>query len=152
MKIGDYFTEFDRILSLLLIALLCATVGHRAVFITEYAQMTFPITTVAGANKLIFGISLLENEKQVGALLPPRRRAMCVRDANSCRPVPVHHHHPRAPEAALLLRGPSPHRARVCRALLICRAGRGESQRAKARNDCDERRCDIAHIDLRRQH
>ncbi len=78
MKMGDYFLEFDRILSLLLIALLSAAVGHRAMFIMEYAQMTFPITTVAGANKLIFGISLLEMEKQVGALLPPRRRLQCA--------------------------------------------------------------------------
>jgi hypothetical protein len=69
MKIGDYFTEFDRVLSLLLISLLSAAVGHRAMFIIEYSQMTFPLTTVADANKLIFAMALLENEKQVRVVL-----------------------------------------------------------------------------------
>ena len=76
MKIGDYFTEFDRILSLLLIAMLSAAVGHRAMFILEYAEITFPLTTVVDANRMIFSIALLENEKQVRVAFcstaPPR--------------------------------------------------------------------------------
>jgi hypothetical protein len=67
MKLGDYFTEFDRILSLLLIALLSAVVGLRAAFITEYSKLPLPLTTVADANSLINAILLLENEKQVAS-------------------------------------------------------------------------------------
>jgi hypothetical protein len=70
MKIGDYFSEFDRVLSLLLIAMLATVVGLRASFIVEYAGMALPITTVAGANALIYGVALLENEKQVSLPLP----------------------------------------------------------------------------------
>ncbi len=65
MKLVDYFTEFDRILSLLLIALLGAAVGLRAAFITQYSQLPLPLETVSDANSLINGIMLLENEKQV---------------------------------------------------------------------------------------
>ena len=72
MKLGDYFTETDRILSLLLIAMLSAVVGLRTTFIIEYAQISVPITTVAGANALIQGLSLLEDEKQATfAVAPP---------------------------------------------------------------------------------
>jgi hypothetical protein len=69
MKIVDYFSEFDRILSLLLISLLSAAVGHRAMFIMQYSQMNLPLTTVFDANKMIFAIGLLENEKQVPFVL-----------------------------------------------------------------------------------
>ena len=72
MKLGDYFTETDRLLSLLLIAMLSAVVGLRATFIIEYAQISVPVTTVAGANALIHALSLLENEKQATfAVAPP---------------------------------------------------------------------------------
>jgi hypothetical protein len=69
MELGDYFLEFDRILSLLLIVLLSAAVGLRLTFIKEYSEMSVPITTVGGANSLIYGISVLEMEKQLVAVV-----------------------------------------------------------------------------------
>lgn len=65
MRIGDYFTEVDRILSLLLIAVLGSVVCLRSAFITEYQKMPTPLLSVADANALIYGVSLLEIEKQV---------------------------------------------------------------------------------------
>ena len=70
MEIGDYFFEFDRIMSLLLIVFLSAVVGLRISWIMEYSELPIPITTVANANKLIYGISVLEMEKQVMLYLP----------------------------------------------------------------------------------
>jgi len=70
MDIGDYFFEFDRIMSLLLIVFLSAVVGLRISWIMEYSELPIPITTVANANKLIYGISVLEMEKQVMLYLP----------------------------------------------------------------------------------
>jgi hypothetical protein len=82
MKLGDYFTEFDRILSLLLIALLSTVVGLRAAFITEYSKLPLPLTTVADANSLINAILLLENEKQVASAVAcstiSPRQARCL--------------------------------------------------------------------------
>lgn len=144
MKLGDYFTETDRILSLLLIAMLSAVVGLRATFIIEYAQISVPITTVAGANALIHGLSLLEDEKQATftAASPPP-----ARDAHA---VALYHNHPRAPQAPVLHRG----RTALLPLLppLTRHAGRREGQRAQARHDCDEGRRVVAGADLRCQH
>jgi hypothetical protein len=152
MKLGDYFAEFDRILSLLLIALLSAVVGLRAAFITEYSKLPLPLTTVTDANSLINAILLLENEKQVASAVACSTISHRQHSAFDVRPqllsiltILVHFKLLYYCEVDC-----KPHLPNTsCSSYL---AGGRKGQRVQARYDRNERRGDVADVDLWSQH